>query len=297
MSTGLDAVYDELKRLQKEGLDRVYINDSTASLLKPVEPKVIPVKQISAQDTAALADLIDKPTPRAEAAKPTISVVEIDPLPEAPTIQLPDDAPIAQLKWLEDSVRNCATCNERKNEDEQLVFGNGAIDADILFCGEAPGTDEAMSGLPFVGAAGQLLDKIIKAMGLDREKVYCTNILKWRPKNDKPYGNRPPTQDEMAFCLPYLQAQLDIIQPKVIVALGNNTVGGLLGEDAKRKFGSLRGQWDTFHGIPLMITFHPSYLQRNDTLKTKRMAWEDLLAVMGKVDLPISEKQQGYFLK
>lgn len=297
MSTGLDAVYDELKRLQKEGLDRVYINEATAALLKPVEPKATPVKHTSAQDTAALADLIEKPSPRAELAKPKLSTVKVDPLPEAPTILLPDGDNISQLNWLKESVQNCATCNERKNADEQLVFGNGAIDADILFCGEAPGTDEAMSGLPFVGTAGQLLDKIIKAMGLDREKVYCTNLLKWRPKNDKPYGNRPPTQEEMAFCLPYLKAQIDIIQPKAIVALGNNTVGGLLGEEAKRKFGSLRGQWETFHGVPLMITFHPSYLQRNDTLKTKRLAWEDLLAVMGKVGLPISEKQQGYFLK
>lgn len=297
MSTGLDAVYDELKRLQKEGLDRVYINEATSALLKPIAPKATPVKHTSAQDTAALADLIDKPAARATPAKPTVSAVKVDPLPEAPSIQLPDDSPIAQLQWLEESVRNCAVCNERKNQDELLVFGNGASDADILFCGEAPGTDEAISGFPFVGTAGQLLDKIIKAMGLDREKVYCTNILKWRPKNDKPYGNRPPTQEEMAFCLPYLKAQIDIIKPKVIVGLGNNTVGGLLGEAAKRKFGSLRGQWDSFHGIPLMITFHPSYLQRNDTLKTKRMAWEDLLAVMEKVGLPISEKQQGYFLK
>jgi DNA polymerase len=133
-------------------------------------------------------------------------------------------------------------------------------------------------------------------MGLDRESVYMTNILKWRPEHDKPYGNRPPTQEEMNFCLPYLKAQIEIVQPKVIIGLGNATVPGLLGPDPSRKMASMRGTWQTFEGTPLIFTFQPAYLLFNDTMKTKRMAWEDMLKAMEKAGLPISEKQKGFFL-
>jgi len=112
-----------------------------------------------------------------------------------------------------------------------------------------------------------------------------------------PFGNRPPTQEEMEVCLPYLKAQIEIVQPKVIVALGATAVSGLLGADPKRRMGDVRGKWLEFEGTPLMITFHPSYLLRNDTLKTKRMVWEDMMSVMEKIGMPISDKQQQFFLQ
>ena len=133
-------------------------------------------------------------------------------------------------------------------------------------------------------------------MGLTSERVYTTNILKWRPEHNKPYGNRPPTLDEMRFCLPYLKAQIEIIQPKVIVALGNTTVSGLFGHDPERKMAAVRGTWEQFEAIPVIITFHPSYLLRNGTLKTKRIVWEDMLQVMEKCSLEISDQQRGFFL-
>lgn len=133
-------------------------------------------------------------------------------------------------------------------------------------------------------------------MGLARDQVYITNILNWRPRHDKPYGNRPPTSEEMRFCLPYLKAQISVVQPKVIVALGNTAVSGLLGPDPGRKMGKIRGTWQAFEDIPMMITFHPSYLLRNGTLKTKRMVWEDMLQVMEKCGLPITTRQRNFFL-
>ena len=178
----------------------------------------------------------------------------------------------------------------------KIVFGTGSSQADIFFCGEAPDADEEREGEAFIGKPGQLLSKITSAMGLSSENVFTTNILKWRPEHNKPYGNRPPTLDEMRFCLPYLKAQIKIIQPKVIVALGNTTVSGLLGHDPARKMGSVRGTWGQFETIPVMITFHPSYLLRNGTLKTKRMVWEDMLQVMEKCSLKISDQQRGFFL-
>jgi DNA polymerase len=179
---------------------------------------------------------------------------------------------------------------------KQLVFGVGNLDADIFFCGEAPGADEEIQGIPFVGRAGQLLTKIILAMGLTREQVYISNIMNWRPEMPTEYGNRPPTQEEMEYCLPYLRAQVDIIKPKVIVALGATATNGLLGYDPQRRISLCRGQWYEFQNIPLMVTFHPSYLLRNQSQTTKRLVWEDMLEVMKRVGMEISNKQIKYFL-
>ena len=165
-----------------------------------------------------------------------------------------------------------------------------------MFVGEAPGADEDNAGEPFVGKAGQLLTKIIETMGLARDQVYIANILKCRPDTPgKRFGNRPPTSEEMATASPWLHRQIEFIQPKIIVALGKTAVEGLLEQQvAITRF---RGSWQTYRGIPLMPTFHPAYLLRNQALTEKRKIWEDMLAVMEKAALPISDKQRGYFLK
>jgi DNA polymerase len=229
--------------------------------------------------------------------KPTIQPLNIAPIPDIPpTIHLPEGDAETQLAALREQVFACPVCNEHLSENGKIVFGSGSANADILFCGEAPGVDEELAGKPFVGKAGQLLTKIITAMGLNPDAVYIANILKWRPEHDKPYGNRPPTVEEMRYCLPYLKAQIGIIRPEVIIALGNTAVSGLLGPDPNRKMSAIRGTWASFLDIPVMITFHPSYLLRNGTLKTKRLVWEDMLQVMEKCHLDISEKQRGFFL-
>jgi uracil-DNA glycosylase family 4 len=198
---------------------------------------------------------------------------------------------------LRQRVLNSEDLKKHVHPGKQLVFGVGNLDAKIFFCGEAPGADEETQGIPFVGRAGKLLTKIIEAMGLSREEVYIGNIMNWPPEMDTPTGNRPPTQEEMQFCLPYLVGQLEIVRPEVIVALGATAVSGLLGYDKSRKMSSVRGKWHEFCGIPLMITFHPSYLLRNGSNPMKRIVWEDMLNVMEKVAMPISEKQRKYFLE
>ena len=226
----------------------------------------------------------------------TVLTTGATPLPEPPKIILPEGDALSQLAWLKDRVLACEVCKEHLIDGGKIVFGNGSPQAGVLFCGEAPNADEAHSGEASAGKSGQLLTKIISAMGLSSENVFTTNIMKWRPEHDKPYGNRPPTLEEMRFCLPYLKAQIKIIQPKVIVALGNTTVSGLLGHDPARKMSAVRGTWDQFENIPVMISFHPSYLVRNGTLKSKRMVWEDMLQVMEKCSLEISDQQRGFFL-
>jgi DNA polymerase len=200
----------------------------------------------------------------------------------------------ARLAPIQARVTVCVKCPHLAASRTQTVFGVGNPDAELMFIGEAPGADEDARGEPFVGRAGQLLTKIIETMGFTRADVYIANVLKCRP--DMPRGssgNRPPTPDEMQTCLPYLAEQIDIIQPKVLVALGATAVEGLLG--TRSTMGQMRGRWHSHHDTPLMITYHPSYLLRNQAPTEKRKVWEDMLQVLQRLERPISEKQRNYF--
>lgn len=201
----------------------------------------------------------------------------------------------ARLAALNEAVRACRQCPHLAASRTQTVFGTGDPGADLMFVGEAPGADEDRLGEPFVGRAGELLTRIITAMGLSRDGVYIANVLKCRP--DMPEGapgNRPPTPEEMQRCLPYLREQIAIIRPRVLVALGRTAMAGLVGAD--EPMGAMRGRWFEFAGIPLLPTYHPSYLLRNGSNAEKRKVWEDMMLVMEKLGLPVSEKQRGFFL-
>ena len=199
-----------------------------------------------------------------------------------------------RLAPLRAKVSVCMQCPHLASSRTQTVFGVGNPDAELMFIGEAPGADEDHQGEPFVGRAGQLLTRIIGAMGFTRDDVYIANILKCRP--DMPPGtpgNRPPTPKEMKTCLPYLTEQIEIIGPKVLVALGATAVEGLLGR--RESMSKMRGRWHSYDEIPLMITFHPSYLLRNQSHTEKRKVWEDMLLVLERLGRPISQKQRNYF--
>ncbi len=190
----------------------------------------------------------------------------------------------------------CQQCPHLARSRKNVVFGVGDIHSPLMFVGEAPGADEDERGEPFVGKAGQLLTRIIQTMGFSRDSVYIANILKCRPDTPgQAAGNRKPTTGEMNTCLPYLLAQIDLIQPRVIVALGGTAVEGLLGKTVG--ITKLRGHWQTFRDVPLMPTYHPAYLLHNQALGEKRRLWEDMLQVLEKLGAPISEKQRGFFLK
>ncbi len=195
--------------------------------------------------------------------------------------QLPADASKAErLAALAQEMAECHECplgSTRTN----LVFGVGSPEATLMFVGEAPGADEDAQGEPFVGRAGQLLTRIIIAMGLKREDVYIANILKCRPP-----GNRQPRPNEVLECIPYLRRQIRIIQPKLIVALGGVAAQNLLG--TMESVGRLRNRWHEYEGIPLLVTFHPAYLLRNPN--DKPQVWEDMKKVLHKLGLPIPSR-------
>lgn len=255
--------------------------------------KVQPTKQVpepvKSRETAPSVFQPRQTTP----AKPVTTAPATPAKPATPDFEITGGTKEEKLLHLSERVAACQKCPKLASSRTQTVFGVGTPEAELMFVGEAPGQEEDRQGEPFVGPAGQLLTKMIQAMGLARDKVYIANILKCRP--DAPVGNRKPTPEEMDTCSPYLKAQIDIIAPKVLVALGSTAIEGLLGLRGIRK---LRGQWKEYRGIPLMPTFHPSYLLRDKgEFAEKRKSWEDMMAVMEKLEMPISEKQRGFFLK
>jgi DNA polymerase len=217
-------------------------------------------------------------------------------LDELPVDVPPGSSKAEQLSHLAARASVCVKCPHLAARRHTVVFGVGNPEAKLMFVGEAPGEEEDLQGEPFVGRAGQLLTKMIAAMGLRREDVYIANIVKCRP--DMPpgsTGNRKPTRQEMETCVPYLRAQIDVIRPGAMVALGATAVEGLIGPVGS--IGSLRGKFLEYRGTPLMPTYHPAYLLRNQANSEKRKVWEDLLKVMERLEMPISEKQRGFFLK
>ena len=272
MRAELEAIVSELKRLKAEGKENIFIGDDSMQNLKAV------VNQYKSNLT-----------------NETISEVEDPSTSQLPVIELPPGDKQMRWEWLRKKVLQCPVCNEHVGVCKKVVFGVGNIDADIFFCGEAPGADEEIQGEPFVGRAGQLLTKIIEAMGLQRSDVYIGNIMNWRPKTNTSIGNRPPTQEEMNLCLPYLRAQLEVVKPEVIVALGNTAANGLLGHDPKRRLSSIRGKWFEFEKTPLIITYHPSYILRSGSIYNKRIIWEDMLLVLEKIGLKITDRQRQFF--
>jgi len=179
--------------------------------------------------------------------------------------------PVKALKIIREDLGDCTRCVLHKQGRKQIVFGVGNPSAELMFIGEAPGADEDIQGEPFVGRAGQLLNNMIKAMGISREDVYIANIIKCRPPN-----NRTPERDECETCSPFLMRQIAAIKPKVIVALGSVAAKTLLAINAPMS--EFRGRWYDFRGTRLAVTYHLAFLLRDP--RQKKEAWKDLQMVM-----------------
>jgi len=189
--------------------------------------------------------------------------------------------PVAALRQIREDLGDCTRCKLHKQGRKQIVFGIGNPRADLMFVGEGPGADEDEQGEPFVGRAGQLLNKMIEAMGLKREQVYIANIVKCRPP-----GNRTPEKDECDTCSPFLLRQIETIQPKAIVALGAVAAKTLLG--VADSMNNLRQRSYDFRGTTLFVTYHPAYLLRDPRQKAE--AWKDLQNVMKFLGLEVPRK-------
>jgi uracil-DNA glycosylase len=214
-----------------------------------------------------------EPLPRAKAAilTPAEELIDISAKPESTFSD-----PAVGLRAIREDIGDCTRCRLAKQGRKQIVFGVGNPRAELMFIGEAPGADEDQQGEPFVGRAGQLLNNMIKAMGLRREDIYIANIIKCRPP-----GNRTPERDECETCSPFLMRQIATIKPKVLVALGAVAAKTLLAINAPMS--ELRGKWYDFRGTKLAVTYHPAFLLRDP--RQKKEAWKDLQMVMKDLGL------------
>jgi uracil-DNA glycosylase family 4 len=302
MRTSLTILTDELRRLKAEGVKSVSVSDESLAALRRSSGRVR--ERAAASKTAAPPRVREAAGAAANKAEVPAKAKAAEPagLPPPPTVALPAGDKAVRWAALRELVLNDPTCRAHVRPGKKVVLGVGSLDARIMFVGEAPGAEEEIQGEPFVGPAGKLLDRMIGGMGLSRAQVYIGNIMNWRPEmpagaDGVQYGNRPPTAGEMAYCLPYLRAQIEIVNPEFLVALGATAAQGLLGPGTFRALGEIRGRWKDFAGKPLMITYHPSYILRNPVNSAKRLIWEDLLKVMERSGLEISAKQRGYFLE
>jgi uracil-DNA glycosylase family 4 len=314
MSSATDLLKLHLAQQAARGVTHVALTREVQTRLRVGRSATAAKPPASAAPPAAVPPAAAPSFRRVEyAATPTAPT----PAPVAPTrpmperISLSDPSPLApQPQSRDEQLARLAL--EAENNDkarslgtlrDTMVFATVTPDAEIVFVGEAPGAEEEKMREPFVGPAGQLLTKIIQAMGLRRNQVYITNICKFRPKIDdgrfQGSKNRAPSVGEMLSCQQFVLAELEIIKPKVIVALGSTAATGL---GIEGTVGRLRGKFHDFRGTPIMITYHPSYLLRREQedgggIAEKRLVWEDMMKVMDQVGLPITEKQRAYFSK
>jgi DNA polymerase len=217
-----------------------------------------------------------------ELAAPMPKPVPFDALAPLPAESLPAARRVAALDAVREEIGDCTRCPLAYAGRHKIVFADGDPSATLMFVGEGPGADEDAQGLPFVGKAGQLLNNMIAAMGLKREEVYIANIVKCRPP-----GNRTPEFAEANTCSQFLVKQIDIVRPKVIVALGSTAATYLLG--VRQSLSSLRGRWHATRGAKLVVTYHPAFLLRDP--RQKGEAWKDLQMVMAELGLKAPAKK------
>ncbi len=289
----IDALLEELRRQKAAGVRRVSVSDESLAQLKSLTGEVsspvvtAPVK--SATPVAAARPTI------VSAVAPKVSAAAAEKISTPPPVwNLPSGTKKEKMLWLENQVNQCAETRRHLAEKVKPLLGRGSLDAKIFIVGEAPSAEEMEQGRAFAGDAGDLLNKILTATGLKEEDIYFSNLITWKPKAPTPFGKRPPRADEVEFGRPTLMAQIEIVKPQLVIAAGAQAFAALTG--SAETITHKRGQWHELAGLPMMPTFHPSYLLNNPSMSSKRVVWEDFLKVMEKLGLPISAKQQAYFL-
>ena len=280
MSRPVDSLIECLRAEEARGVTHVHLDEEAKALLRTLYQRAR--RQAAAPREAVAPE--DAPA-GAEASPPPLTELSVA-----------GGTPAERIASLKQQAQAWQPARALGSLRETMVFSVGDPEAGLMLVGEAPGYQEERQREPFVGPAGQKLNDILKAMGLAREAVYISNIVKFRPSMpNQTTNNRKPTGDEMAACLPFIRAEVGVVRPKCIVALGATAAEGLLGLDGA--VARMRGQWHEFEGIPARVTYHPAYLLHGSAgIKEKRRIWEDMLAVMERLGLPVSDKQRGFFL-
>ncbi|MCW1887657.1 uracil-DNA glycosylase [Luteolibacter flavescens] len=290
MSRPVDALLDFLRGEEARGVTHIHLDDDAKALLRELHrraraPKAVPASAAVVSRPAESVAVAERPA-AAPAEKTELFVPEIS----APAA----GSAAERIAALAAQAENWAPARKLGTLRTTMVFSTGNPEADLMLVGEAPGYQEELQGEPFVGPAGQKLNDILKAMGLAREQTYISNIVKFRPATaGQTTNNRKPTLEEMASCLSFVRTEVEIVKPRCIVALGGTAAEGLLGLTGS--VSAMRGKWYEFNGIPVRVTYHPSYLLRSTSVRDKRAVWEDMMEAMEKLDMPISERQRAFF--
>ncbi len=290
----IDALLEELYRQKAAGVKRVSVSDEGVALLKEIaggDAAMATPKSTAPVAVAPAAKSVIRPA--APVAKNEGTIIVSSPLPNPPVIKLPSGTKAEQLLWLQKTIDACEV-TQKNLEGKKALFGRGSDVAKVFFVGEAPSLEEVEANRSFVGPAGELLSKIISATGLTEKECYFANLMTWRPKPPTAFGKRPPNASEVAFNRPYLLAQIEIIKPQIIVAVGAQAFGALT--HSTTPIMQIRGQWQKVDGLEVLPTLHPNYLLHSPSLSNKRLVWEDFMQVMTKLGMPISDKQKAYFL-
>lgn len=300
-------VLDYLHTLQKQGVKRLALDEEARGILRSW---MLAAKRGYQQPQAAVpAPVADAPAPVAaepveEVPTPKFGVNLDEPLPEETQNEV-EDIPFfrpggsnAEEAWanMRRLLPTWAPLRQLGTLRDTAVLPQGNTSADIVFVGDAPGYQDEKAGLPFQGEAGGKLDGMLKAMGLTREQVYITHLVKFRPAQPRQTLNtRPPSDKELLFSRPVVDFEMALVQPRVVVALGVIAARGLLQQGNLPLAAYQERVWD-YNGIPVVVTHHPSYLLRTSDLGERRRLWEEMLHVMEIAGLPINDKQRGYFL-
>ena len=300
MSSSAAPLIDYLRELEGRGEKYISVDDDARKILREfylrarngtvasasaVSPnKAAGVKPVAAK-TADVADLSAE-TPHVETQQHDAAAAD--------GLQASGSSAKEKIASLKRQVAKWPAVLALADLRKTMVFSVGNPEADIMLVGESPGYDEERLGEPFVGKAGQKLDGILKAMGVERNNTYITNILKFRPAMpNQTTNNRQPTSEELAAFMPFIQEEIKVVAPKVIIALGGTAAQALLASE--ESLVNMRGEFHDCDGVPLRVTYHPSYILHNEATSEKRKIWEDMLAVMDLLQMPVSEKQRGYF--
>ena len=282
MPTLKQLAVETLTHMVEEGQERLPVDDDARGILRQW--------MLHARQGGAPAP-VPAPPPAPVPAPPSA------PEPSAPAAAEaePEMSVEQKLEYLRQRAADWKPARRLGTLRDTMVFAVGNPRARLMLVGEAPGYEEERQGEPFVGPAGQLLTRILGAMGLQRSDVYISNVCKFRPSMGENQGtaNRAPSPEELAACLPLIMAEIRAIQPACIVCLGGSSAKGLLG--TQQGVNALRGRWMECQGVPVRVTYHPSYLLRNEALSARRALWEDMLEVMERLGMPVSEKQRNYF--
>jgi DNA polymerase len=289
----LDILLEELKRQKAAGLRRVSVSDEAVATLKALAGAPVTAPAAAAKPSPLAAAAVSRPSAPLPVAPKPAAVAPTMVIADAPIFTLPGGTKPERMRALRQLVDACVETKKHLTGSHRALLGHGSLEAKVVFVGEAPSLEEMEAGKAFAGASGELLQKILGAAAISPADYYLAPVMVWRPEPPTQYGKRPPTAREIAFNLPYLRAQIDVVAPRIVVALGAQAFEALHGRTPS--ITQARGQWFDLSGVPLMPTYHPNYLLHNPSASAKRAVWEDFLLAMEKLGLPISEKQRGFF--